>query len=384
MKPLITTISGFVSGNAGELSRGAGGKANDAFRNSQDVLRLARGREHRLEPVPASDAMAHECQSGTADPPGKFIGTSAPMQAIYQALRLVARSEAPVFVTGESGTGKELCADAIHQYSARKQGPFIAVNCAAIPIDLLESQLFGHLKGAFTGAVRSHVGYAAAADGGTLFLDEVAELSLEMQGKLLRFLQTGHIVPVGATTPRAVNCRIVCATNADPTERVRQGRFREDLYYRLHVVPVMLPPLRERDGDVIEIARALLECFAATEKRAFQRLGRDAEQALLRYSWPGNVRELENVIRRAVVMHDGAALTEAMLNLPVTSVAGVPGGEPVSSGASSTLRPLWMVERDAIEQAIVECAGNIPRAAAILEVAPSTLYRKRLAWKGAS
>ncbi|WP_227370877.1 sigma-54 interaction domain-containing protein [Halomonas sp. M20] len=328
--------------------------------------------------------MPYGCQTATGKPLGKFIGTSTSMQAIYQALRLVARSEAPVFVTGESGTGKELCAEVLHLYSARWQGPFIAVNCAAIPADLLESQLFGHLKGAFTGAVRNQVGYAAAADGGTLFLDEVAELSLEMQGKLLRFLQTGHVVPVGATTSRAVNCRIVCATNADPAERVRQRRFREDLYYRLHVVPVMLPPLRERGGDIIEVASALLERYTAAEKRAFQRLSQGAEQALLRYSWPGNVRELENVIRRAVVMHDGVVLTESMLNLPVTPLGGMSEDKPAIRGASSVLRPLWMVERDAIEQAIVECGGNVPRAAAILEVAASTLYRKRLAWKGAS
>ncbi|SDM20595.1 two-component system, repressor protein LuxO [Modicisalibacter muralis] len=327
-----------------------------------------------MQPMYLSSAIS---QFENEQPPGKFIGTSASMKRLYQSLRLIAGSDAPVFIMGESGTGKELCAEALHKCSARRQAPFVAVNCAAIPADLLETQLFGHLKGAFTGALCDQQGYAVAAHGGTLFLDEIGELGWEMQSKLLRFLQTGAVVPVGATSARSIDCRIICATNANPAELIEQGRFREDLYYRLHVIPVTLPPLRDRDRDVIDIAHALLVRFAEEERKAFQRLSPTAEQALLRYSWPGNVRELENVLRRAIVMHDGDTLTEAMLHLPVAMLKI----QAVSRRNSTTSCPLWMVERDAIEQAISECGGNVPRAAALLEVAPSTLYRKRLGWK---
>lgn len=313
-----------------------------------------------------------------------FIGSSLPMRGLYKTLRQVSRSDAPVFITGESGTGKELCASVLHKNGRRQKGPFIAVNCAAIPVELFESQLFGHLKGAFTGASCDREGYTVAADGGTLFLDEVAELSLEVQSKLLRFLQTGQVIPVGATTPRVVDCSIVCATNVDPAVLVREGRFREDLYYRLHVIPISLPPLRTRDSDVVDIARTLMARYAASEGKAFQRLSLQAEQALQRYSWPGNVRELENVIRRAIVMHDGEELSESMLNLPAggrqtpTSAAS---RHETASTSTEHVRPLWMIERDAIEHAIGVCGGNVQRAASLLEVAPSTLYRKRLAWR---
>ncbi|GAA5173317.1 sigma-54 interaction domain-containing protein [Modicisalibacter zincidurans] len=313
-----------------------------------------------------------------------FIGDSLPMKMLYKKLKQVSCSDAPVFISGESGTGKELCASVLHKYGKRHQGPFIAVNCAAIPSELFESQLFGHLRGAFTGASCDRDGYTMAADGGTLFLDEVAELSLDVQSKLLRFLQTGQVIPVGATAPRVVDCRIVCATNVDPSVLVREGRFREDLYYRLHVIPVALPPLRDRGDDIVEIARALVARYAGSEGKAFQRISHQAELALRCYSWPGNVRELENVIRRAVVMHDGEQLTEHMLELSVAArrVPLPPTFKQVpDEGSSAHVRPLWMIERDAIEHAIAACGGNIQRAAALLEVAPSTLYRKRLVWK---
>lgn len=377
--PRLSSIDQAIDKKTIQANERQRGGSNEVVIRSWGAGR-ASGAVHEFPSTVDRSRLALSAQSslGQGRPLGGFIGTSQSMQALYQALGLIASSDAPVFVTGESGTGKELCAEVLHQYSARCRGPFIAVNCAAIPVDLLESQLFGHLEGAFTGASCHRQGYTGAAHGGTLFLDEIGELGWAAQSKLLRFLQTGQVTPVGATSARAIDCRIVCATNADPGELVRQGRFREDLYYRLHVVPITLPPLRERDNDVVDIARALLVRFAAEEKKAFQRLSPEAERALLGYSWPGNVRELENVLRRAIVMHDGVILTEAMLHLPVSATRQ---SQAVSRNASPMPRPLWMIERDAIEQALNECGGNVPRAAAMLEVAPSTLYRKRLGWK---
>lgn len=303
------------------------------------------------------------------------------MQTLYRTLIQVAHSDAPIFITGESGSGKELCATAIHRHSPVREGPFIAVNCAAIPAELLESQLFGHVRGAFTGAVSAQQGLAVAADGGTLFLDEIAELPLPLQSKLLRFLQTGQVMPVGATRTVEVNCRIVCATHQNPRVLVDTQRFREDLFYRLHVIPLKVPPLRERGKDILEIAYGLLSRMVTHEGKHFSRLSPCAEQALLAHDWPGNVRELENTLRRAIILNEGEVLTAAMLDLTsnkrelelIGEMSNMDDGE-------SCLRPLWLVERDAIEAVIAACEGSIPRAAAVLEIAPSTIYRKRLSW----
>ncbi|MEM8751910.1 MAG: sigma-54 dependent transcriptional regulator, partial [Pseudomonadota bacterium] len=222
-----------------------------------------------------------------------FIGSSAPMRRVYDMIRDIGRSTATVFITGESGTGKEVAAQAIHAASLRASGPFIPLNCAAIPASLLESEVFGHLKGSFTGAISDKVGAAAAADGGTLFLDEICEMDLSLQTKLLRFLQTSTVTPVGAVAPRKVDTRIVCATNRDPVAEVKAGRFREDLFYRLHVVPIHLPPLRDRDEDVVAVAEALLRRFAADEGKTFQRLAPEVANLFRAFPWPGNVRQLQ-------------------------------------------------------------------------------------------
>jgi two-component system repressor protein LuxO len=336
-----------------------------------------------------------------------FIGSSLSMQGVYRTIEAAARSSAPVFVTGESGTGKELAAEAIHQLSPRRTGPFVPINTGAIPRDLVESEIFGHVKGAFTGAVADRLGAAKLAHGGTLFLDEICEMQIDLQSKLLRFLQTGSFQPVGSSRLQQVDIRLVCATNRDPLAEVAAGRFREDLYYRLHVVPIQLPPLREREDDVVLIASAFLARYAGEERRAFRRLGDDAEAALRAYGWPGNVRQLQNVIRNAVVMNDGEVLTAAMLNIaglrtrapqaaPVEASAAsrpptAPTRLPVERAGTGTdpggwdhehdVVPLWQVEKAAIERAIELCAGNIPRAAAFLGVSPSTLYRKRQTWE---
>ncbi len=325
-----------------------------------------------------------------------FIGGSEPMRRIYAMVQSIARSTATVFITGESGTGKEICAQAIHDLSVRRKGPFVPVNCGAIPRDLLESELFGHLRGSFTGALTDKRGAAAVADGGTLFLDEICEMDLALQTKLLRFLQTSMIQPVGATEAQKVDVRIVCATNRDPAEEVRAGRFREDLYYRLHVVPIVLPALSERGEDVIAIAEVLLQRFAEEEGRRFRRLSERVRAAFLAYSWPGNVRELQNILRNIVVLNDGEVVTEEMLP-PVLVAAGAEAGTargaPSASEASapapespdaalSTLVGLSLaeMERRFIEATIEACQGSIPKAARLLDVSPSTLYRKRDAW----
>ncbi len=249
-----------------------------------------------------------------------FIGASAAMQAVYRTIEAVATSKASVFVTGESGTGKELAAEAVHRASPRRTKPFIALNCGAIPRELLESEIFGHVKGAFTGATDNRVGAAKAADGGTLFLDEIGEMPLDMQVKLLRFVQTGTFTPVGASRVEKVDIRFVCATNRDPVLEVQEGRFREDLFYRLYVVPIELPPLRARGDDVVLIARQFLADFAKEEGRRFQSFAPDVEWLMLSYRWPGNVRQLQNVIRNIVVLHDADVVEVSML--PPTLMAG--------------------------------------------------------------
>jgi two-component system repressor protein LuxO len=300
------------------------------------------------------------------------------MQAVYRVLETAAQSKATVFIAGESGTGKELAAEAVHRLSPRAAGPMVAINCAAIPRDLIESEIFGHVRGAFTGAVADRIGAAQAADGGTLFLDEVCEMDLSLQGKLLRFIQSGTFQPVGSTQVRRTDARFVCATNRDPLEEVRAGRFREDLYYRLHVVPVRLPPLRERGNDVIAIAEAMLANSAAEEGKRFRGFSEAAKAALLAHRWPGNVRELENAVRTAVVLHDGDWVEAPMLPLRVAMPAVAP---VVAAEAARGIRPLADIEREAIERAVELCDGNVPKAAAQLGISPSTLYRKRAAWQ---
>jgi len=324
-----------------------------------------------------------------------FIGSSLAMQAIYRIVDSAASSRATVFITGESGTGKEVCAEAIHRQSQRAARPFIAINCGAIPKDLMESEIFGHVKGSFTGAVSDREGAASRADGGTLFLDEICELAPDLQTKLLRFIQTGTFTPVGGSKLEKVDLRIVCATNRDPLREVEEGRFREDLYYRLHVIPIHLPPLREREDDVLEIARHYLAEFAKEEKKGFTRFSPQTEHALRHYHWPGNVRQLQNVVRIVAVLHDGDTVTPEMLPPPlgtpqplhVPAAAAAPAGaaaaapRPPVPPSPDAIKPLWEVEKDAIEDAIAACDGNIPRAAALLQISASTIYRKRLAWQ---
>jgi two-component system repressor protein LuxO len=317
-----------------------------------------------------------------------FVGSSLPLQAVYRIIDSAAPSKATVFITGESGTGKEICAEAIHRQSGRRDGPFVPINCAAIPRDLMESEIFGHVRGAFTGATRDRSGAAEGADGGTLFLDEIGELSLDLQTKLLRFVQTGTFQRVGATQLVKVDVRFICATNRDPLLEVAEGRFREDLYYRLHVIPIHLPPLRERMDDILLLANHFLRKFAVEEGKSFRGFAPEVESVFMDYEWPGNIRQLQNVIRNVVVLYEGERVVAEMLPPPLngilkTAPPRLPSRGPTRGAEpqSESIRPLHVIEKEAIERAIELCDGNIPKAAALLEVSPSTIYRKRQAWQ---
>jgi two-component system, repressor protein LuxO len=322
---------------------------------------------------------------------GAFIGSSVAMGQVQRKIGSVATSMATVFITGESGTGKELCALAVHRQSPRATGPFIALNCGAIPADLLESEVFGHMKGSFTGAISDKQGAAAAADGGTLFLDEVCEMLPALQTKLLRFLQTSTVQPVGATRPHKVDVRIVCATNRDPMEAVRLGQFREDLYYRLFVVPIHMPPLRDRDHDVIEIAEAALIRFSEEEGRQFRGLSEGVKDIFRALPWPGNIRQLLNVIRNVVVLFDAEWVEPFMLPEdlglalhPQPASGAQPALAPVSAPnlplSGLVGKTMAQIERAVIETTLEHLDGSVPKAARMLDISPSTLYRKLESW----
>ncbi len=320
---------------------------------------------------------------------GRFcglLGASLPMRAVYNVIESTAKSRATVFITGESGTGKELCAQAIHQLSPRRDGPFVAVNCGAIPKELMESEMFGHVKGAFTGAATTREGAIARAGGGTLLLDEICEMDQALQVKLLRVLQSGEFTKVGGSEVERADVRYLCATNRDPWAEVQAARFREDLYYRLHVVPCAMPPLRERGGDVPLLARHFLALYAAEEGKSFADFEPEAIDALTRHAWPGNIRELQNVLRNVVVFHDDRVVSAAMLSRLAANATSRLAAAPVlrlaahTNGTPAPIRPLWQIEKQAIEAALAACAGNVPRAAALLEINPSTIYRRKAEW----
>ncbi|MBM4928063.1 sigma-54-dependent Fis family transcriptional regulator [Vibrio parahaemolyticus] len=364
-----------------------------------------------------------------------FIGSSLPMQAVYKTIDAVAPTSASVFIVGESGTGKEVCAEAVHRQSDRRDKPFIAINCGAIPRDLMESEIFGHVKGAFTGATTDRKGAATLAHGGTLFLDELCEMELEMQKKLLRFLQTGTYTPLGGTKEMKVDVRIICATNRDPLTEVEEGRFREDLYYRVHVVPIDMPPLRERGSDIVTLAKHFLTTYAKEDKKKFSNIDTEAQHVIKHYEWPGNVRQLQNIIRNIVVLNNDEKVTVAHLpaqltqkktqartvtpvhvessspssnlnghNAPAMQTQPIEPVQPAQEvpaqqtqptvgvdtpshslspyfNADGSIRPMWQVEREAIQNAIAYCDGNVLNAAVMLELSPSTVYRKKQAWE---
>ena len=300
-----------------------------------------------------------------AEPIGEMIGTSPEIQAVFASIRKVATTDAPVLVIGESGTGKELVARAIHRQSGVSGGPFIAINCGAIPETLLESELFGHEKGAFTGAHLQRKGRIELANGGTLFLDEIGELSPPLQVKLLRYLQEHKMERVGGREEIPVDARVVTATNMDLKRAMREGKFREDLYYRLGVVVIQVPPLRDRGEDVLVIARALLERYVAETAKSIAGFDRAAIEASKSYGWPGNERELENRIKRGVIMAETKRITPSDLELD----------SPYEKYHGKGLREAReALEREIIERALGRNKGNVTRTAAELGVSRPTLY----------
>lgn len=335
-------------------------------------------------PLPSDEHVATPVRKSAAQRAGfgGFIGISPPMQIVYDIIENAAKSTATVFITGESGTGKELCAEAIHRYSNRSKAPFIAINCAAIPRELLESELFGHVKGAFTGAVNEREGAVALAHGGTLFLDEIAEMAPDMQTKLLRFLQNLTYRKVGGSRTEKANVRILCATNKDPLDEIKNGYLRQDLYYRLHVVPIHMPPLRQRRNDIVDLADYFLRLYTREENKSFRSFSPEAEHILTSALWPGNVRQLQNIVRGIAVLQDGQFVTSSMLppSLHAETLPVAKGAQFLPDRVGDSVTPLWQVERDAIETAIALCEGNIPKAAAMLEISPSTIYRKKMVW----
>ncbi len=368
--PLLMVGAGAMSAAVDVMRRGADDFLVAPFAPNVLVDRLMA----RINERPVEADTVHTSPSAFEN----FIGASPAMQQVYAQIERVAGSKAAVFVTGESGTGKELAAQAVHARSGRT-GTFVALNCGAIPKELIESEIFGHMRGAFTGAVDDHMGAAEAAHGGTLFLDEICEMDVALQSKLLRFVQTGEVRRVGGTKARKVDVRIVCATNRDPKAEVKDGRFREDLFYRLHVLPIHLPPLRARGEDTLLLARAFLARLSREEQRSFTGFDALAQLLIASYSWPGNVRELESAIRRVVVLNDGGMISADMMPDDISAaVLNQPHGEVRAlRSAKPQVLPMWVQEERIIEEALAAFDGNIARAAAALEINPSTIYRRR-------
>ena len=305
----------------------------------------------------------------------EMIGQSAAMHRIFRLVSKIAPTESPVLITGESGTGKELIAHAIHLQSRRSNRPFVAVNSSAIPEALFESEIFGHVRGAFTGATQDKVGLMQHADGGTIFFDEVAEMPLSVQVKLLRALQSGEIRRVGARESMRVDIRVLAATNRDVKKGLAEGTFREDLYYRLNVFHIELPPLRDRREDIPLLANWFREKFAREYKKEVTGFSEDAQTYLMRYEYPGNVRELENIVERAVVLAEGEEITAADLPSHVRE----PGIPLLGKGAAfpySESLTLAQLEAEHIRRVLVHTAGNTTKAARSLGISRSTLWRK--------
>jgi DNA-binding NtrC family response regulator len=293
-----------------------------------------------------------------------IMGDSAAIQAVFHAIRKISSVDAPVLITGESGTGKELAARAIHRRSSRAKGPFIPVNCGALPASLIQAELFGHEKGAFTGAQCRRIGRFEAADGGTLFLDEIEDLPLDLQVNLLRFLEEGTVERLGKSRPVQVDVRVIAASHQDLEQAVAQGQFRDDLLFRLNVLRLFMPPLAKRGGDIKLLARAFLHRFTLGQAMHAKHFSTDALAAMQQYPWPGNVRELMNRVQRAAVMSDARSITANDLGLADTEY------EPLTLAQARLY-----AEKEAIETALARAGGNATQAARDLGISRATLYR---------
>lgn len=357
--------------------------------NTIEAMRLGAA-DHLVKPVGRADLAAllgrllpggDEAAALPTPPPGReaLIGTSSGIRTVHKTIGLLADSEATVLISGETGTGKEVVARAIHEHGRRRDKPFVAVNCAAIPSELLESQLFGHVRGAFTGAVADRAGSFREAQNGTLFLDEIGDMDAALQAKLLRVVQERVVQPVGGR-PVAVDVRILSATHRDLRAEVAAGRFREDLFYRLGVVPVTLPPLRERESDIIPLANRFLH-EAGTPHRPAKRLAADAARLLLVHPWPGNVRELQNAMQRATALSRAPVLTAKDFAFLGEATADAPGDGRGGAWLSGTLgEAVERLERAMIGRALERAGGSRAEAARSLGVNRQFLHRKMQAY----
>jgi len=360
----VMMITGYatVEGAVGAIKSGAEEYLTKPFTDEELFAAVRRALDKRRLRMASQDRLPQSIKSQYG-----ILGESEPMNEVFSAISKAASTPATILITGQSGTGKELVARAIHYSSKRASAPFVPVNCGGIPETLLESELFGYVKGAFTGALESRAGFFQTADGGTIFLDEVSETSLAMQVKLLRVLQEREISMVGSTQPRKVNVRILAATNKNLVALVKKGSFREDLYYRLHVIEITIPPLQQRRDDVILLARHFARKYSEEAEKTEPRFSDEALKILRNYAWPGNVRELENVIHSLVVMTDSDVIDAP--DLPdLMRYAGV--------RERGLHRTLDEVEADHIRNVLASVGGNKTRAAEILGIDRKTLREK--------
>jgi DNA-binding NtrC family response regulator len=371
---ILITAFGDVTGAMEAIQRGAYDYVSKPFNIEELRLTVARAIERRRLVAEQKTVPAEGKPTRLQD----IVGKSPVMLDVYKLVARVAGSTATVLVEGESGTGKELVARSIHTHSPRAGAPFVPVNCTALTESLLESELFGHARGAFTGAVAAKRGLFEASSGGTLFLDEIGDMGPKMQAQLLRTLQDGEVRPVGGSESIRVDVRLVCATNKDLEDEVKAGRFREDLYFRINVVTVHLPPLRDRREDIPSLVAHFLNKTARRERREAAAMSPEALRLLSGYPWPGNVRELENAIERAVAVAKGNVVLPSDLPPEVggSAALGVPGGVSVTDGGIIADRPtLGELERRYIQLVLGECAGNKKKAAEKLGIDRRTLYR---------
>ncbi len=364
---VVVTAYSSVESAIAAMKEGAFHYVPKPFRNEEVVHLVAQALEKRRL-VAENFALKARLDSGTDFP--EMVGRSAPMEKVFQIIRQAAPARSTILVTGESGTGKELVARALHRLSQRAAGPFVTVHSGALPPDLLESNLFGHVRGAFTGAVAEKKGLFKVADGGTIFFDEIGTVPLETQAKLLRVLQEREFLPVGAVEPVRSDVRVVAATNADLAKLVEEGKFREDLYYRLCVISIGLPPLRERKEDIPLLVDALVSRAARENERPVPPVTPAAMKALLDHDWPGNVRELENVLERAVVLGGGLVDLD---QLPEGVRRSIPRPEALPADGLAFYDAVTRYEKALLSSAMQRAGGVQKEAARLLELSPTTL-----------
>lgn len=375
---VVITAFSSIEGAITAMRQGAFHYIPKPFKNDEVLITIRKGLEQRRLTTENRELREQLRQRFGFD---NIIGKSRPMQQVFELIRLAAPSKSNILVTGESGTGKELVAKAIHHHSRRAHGPFVTVNSGSMPADLLESNLFGHIKGAFTGAIANKKGLFEVANGGSIFFDEIGNVPLETQAKLLRVIQEKEFMRLGGVETVKADVRIIAATNADLEAEVRKGTFREDLFYRLNVISVQLPPLRKRTEDIAPLAHHFLNVFARENEKPIREISPGAMELLLDYHWPGNVRELENALERAVVLSASATLDVDLLPRAVRQPVAISSltAIPHSNGLSFK-ETIASYERQLIIRALQTAGGVQKRAAELLHVKPTTLHEmmKRL------